>query len=187
MGYFGHLYLVEVNAHGDAIEVATSVLGAEIGQTPYFCWGVGDRPPGLHAYAENTAFSDRPLRPLPGYPLVEKYGPDESRILLEASFTPKHADDPVLFHFLLPDRFVPRRDQAPLIQPTPPFVCVVENRLTATYPVVGAAEIRFWIARLEAEDSLENYDVAQILHPAEKRATKVELEFNLGIFKVKLA
>jgi len=188
MGYFGHLYLVEVNDHGSAINVTTSVLGADIyNGTAYFCWGAGDRPEGLLPYGEGTVFSDQALQLLPGYPLVESYGQAESRVLLEATFNPKHSDDPVLFHFLLPDRFVPRRNEDPLAQPSPPFVCRSKNRLTATYPVVGPAEIRFWIVRMDAEDSLDNYDLAQVLHPAEKRATKVELEFNFGIFKLKLA
>jgi hypothetical protein len=40
---------------------------------------------------------------------------------------------------------------------------------------------------LDPQDSLDNYDLAQVLHPEEKRATKVELEFNVGSFNLKLA
>jgi hypothetical protein len=188
MGYFGHLYLVEVNDHGSTVKVTTSVLGADIHHgTAYFSWGAGDRPEGLHSYAEGTVFSDQALQLLPGYPLVESYDQAENRVLLEATFNPKHSDNPVLFHFSLPDRFVPRPNEDPLDQPSPPFVCRSKSRLTATYPVVGPATIRFWIARMDAEDSLDNYRLGKLLHPAEKRATRVEVEFNLGIFKLKLA
>ncbi len=45
MGYFANLYLVEARATADAIEVSTSVFGAEIGPVAYFSWGArGDDP-----------------------------------------------------------------------------------------------------------------------------------------------
>jgi len=87
MGYFANLYLVEARATADAIEVSTSVFGAEIGPVAYFSWGAGNRPPGMHEYANGTIFSDAELTLLPSYPSVERYsqdrGDDPNRYLKE--------------------------------------------------------------------------------------------------------
>jgi len=185
MGYFTHLYLVEVVAEASGVRVSTSVFGAEAG-IAYFCWGAGTRPAGLHAYGGGTGLSDTELTLLPGYPLQETHA-DPDRCLIEAAFTPMHEDDPVLVHFVLPDRFVPRRTLDPLVQPVRPFVCTAGEKILATYPVKGRADIRFWILRLQPAESLGDFDLTKLLHPDEERAKRVELEFNLGIFKVKLA
>ena len=189
MGYFANLYVVEVSASANRIEMSTCVFGAAIGRA-YFCWGGGTQPRDLHAYARNTIFCDTPLQLLPGYPRVqdcEDPRGEHGRCLIEASFQPRHGDDPVLFHFLLPTRFLPRRDLQPLVQPQPPFISLHENRLAATYPVVGRAEFRFKASRLNSNESFNDYDMAKILHPEGKTVVKAEVEFNFGVFKIKLA
>lgn len=191
MGYFGYVYLVDAIASPPGVQVSTSVLGADMDSPAYFSWGTGARPPGLHEYARGTLFSDKTLRLLPGYPVVEQSGQggsdSDGRCLIEASFSPRHGDDPVLFHFLLPERFVPRRTAQPLEQPCRPFVSTLGERIVATYPVIGPAVVRFWIARLETRELMQDYDLTKILHPDEQRTTRAEFEFNLGIFKVKIA
>lgn len=191
MGYFANLYLIEARATVDEIEVSTSVFGAEIGPVAYFSWGVGHRPAGMNEYAGGSIFSDARLTLLPSYPRIERYsqnkGDDSNRYLIEADFTPLHHDDPVLFHFLLPERFVPRQDLMPVIQPRAPFINILGKRVSITYPVTGHAECRLWISRLKPDESLDNFEWTRMLHPEAEKRGRVEVEFNFGVFKIKFA
>jgi len=191
LGYFANLYVVEASANPTGVELTTSIFGAPIGERAYFSWGPGERPIGLKQYAQGTLFCDAALKLLRGYPRRERHGEregeDPDRCLIEAAFAPRNADDPVLFHFVLPDRFIPRRDLEPLVQPRPPFVFRSGERIVATYPVAGSGEIRFWISRLRPREALTDYDLTKVLHPYEQRAVKAEFEFNLGFFKIKVA
>jgi hypothetical protein len=191
MGYFGHLYLVDMSTGEVGVTTATSVYGADIGATAYFSWGAGRRPTGMHEYAEGSVVTNAPLALLPGYPLIEgaevEPAEDPGRMLVEASFDPPKVDDPVVFHFMLPPRFVPRRDLQPFEQPQEPSVFRWRDRVVATYPVVGRASFRFWIARIDDGESLDTYDLTKVFHPAPRQSWNVEAEFNVGLFKVKVS
>jgi hypothetical protein len=187
MGYFANLYVIDASADEDGVTLSTNVFGSEIAPRAYFSWGVGQRPPGMNEYADGTIFADSPLRLLPGYPLIEACRADPDHCLLEASFAPPANDDPVLFHVMLPLRFVPARVREPFTQPATPFLMRLGDRLIATYPAIGPAELRFWISRLPATDSLDSYDLANLFHPEARQAVKAEFEFNLGFFKVKVS
>jgi hypothetical protein len=184
MGYFANLYVVEAEATGTTVQLRTLIYGKDIGPNAYFCWGPGERPSGLHPYAGGTVLCDAQLRLLPAYPLIETCE-DLDRCLLEATFRPRHDDDPVLFHFVLPKGFIPRRDMKPLDQPIRPFIDSVDERIIVTYPVIGPATIRFWVTRLEKHESIGDYEPHKLLHPDEERPPKIGFEFNLGVFKLK--
>jgi hypothetical protein len=184
MGYFANLYVLEANANGADIATRTTIYGNEIGAAAYFCWGPGERPNQLHSYANGTMLCDTELKSLPGYPLEER-SENSTEFLIEANFQPRRADDPVLFHLILPKRFIPRRDMKPLEQPNKPFLYTTDDRIVATYPSVGTTAIRFWITRIGEQESLADYDLHKLLHPDEERPTKIGFEFNLGIFKLK--
>lgn len=185
MGYFANLYIVEADATDRAIKMKTTIYGSEIGPVAYFCWGPGERPAGLHPYAGGSVQCDAELKLLPGYPLIETLGPNPDEALIEANFRPRHDEDPVLFHFVLPERFIPRRDLKPLDQPCRPFVYALGERIVATYPVVGPTSIRFRITRLRDNESIAGYEHEKLLHPDEERAAKLGVEFNFGVFKLK--
>ena len=191
MGYFAHLYVIDCSADQDGVTLVTNIFGSELAPTTYFSWGVGQRPPGMYEYADGTVVSETQLRLLPGYPLVERCGiaalGDSDHCLIEASFEPRSSSDPVLYHLLLPSRFVPSRARQPFVQPVAPSVSRLRERLIATYPVVGSADIRFWISRLPADESLENYAITQLFHPEAKQGLRAEFEFNLGFCKIKLS
>jgi hypothetical protein len=185
MGFFANLYVVEGTANKKAVKLRTTVYGSDIGPRAYFCYGPGKRPEGLYPYAGGTVLCDTELKMLTGYPLVETHeGLD--KCLVEANFTPRNPDDPVLFHFILPSRFIPRRDMKPLDQPGRPILFSVGDRVIATYPVIGPATIRFWTTRLRKTESIADYELEKLLHPEEERGAKVGFEFNLGFFKVKI-
>jgi hypothetical protein len=184
MGYFANLYVVQAETTNKGITIRTMIYCSENVTRAYFCWGPGERPSGLFSFAEKTVFCDTELRLLPGYPLDEGFDhPDQC--LVEANFSPQKADDPVLFHIVLPKRFIPRRDMKPLEQPDRPFVYTMDERVIATYPVIGPAAIRFWITRIGATESIADYELHKLLHPDEERPSKIGFEFNLGIFKLK--
>lgn len=184
MGYFANLYIVEVSASETTAQMRTTIYGNDIGPVAYFCWGPGDRPEGLHSYAGGTVFCDSELKLLPGYPLDETFD-DANQGLISANFTPRHRDDPVLFHFVLPERFIPRRDMKPLEQPVRPFVYTADQRIVATYPVIGAGRIQFWVTRLKQTETISDYEVHKFLHPEEEHPLKMGFEFNVGVFKLK--
>jgi hypothetical protein len=187
MGYFANLYVIDITATSELIEYETSIYGADIEPRAYFTWGRGERPAGLFSYAHDTIFSDQELKLMPGYPLRERQAGEPERLRVEASFNPRAHDDPVLFHILLPERFVPRRDLDTLVQPGKPYIDVQQDRVIVTYPVVGPGEVRFSASQLEPGDSLNNFDLVKVLEPEERNPLKAEVEFNLGVFKLKLS
>jgi hypothetical protein len=186
MGYFANLYVVEVSTSASYIKVETSIFGAGLGQKAYFTWGPGSRSENLYSYGNGTIFSDTDLELLPGYPLLERYE-RSNPFLLETAFTPRNQNDPVIIHIMLPEHFVPKRDLTPFIQPCDPFIYTEGDRMIITYPAKGKAEVRFWISEIQDEESLREYDMTKIMRPEAKRSTKVELEINLGIFKIKFS
>jgi hypothetical protein len=186
MGFFANLYIAEIEAIDGRVQTRTSVYGSEIGPRAYFSFGEGQRPPGLYSYANGAIVSDVELKLLPPYPLIEVESEDPDIRLFEAGFTPRDQQDPVMFHFVLPERFIPRRDREPFEQPRAPFVSRVGDRLCATYAVVGAANFRFHIERLEEGRTLDSYDPVKLFHPEGAKSTKVGIEFNFGILKFKL-
>jgi hypothetical protein len=191
VGFFAHLYLVEASADDAGVEVVTSAFGMDVWPRTFFSWAPGQRTTRMYEYADGTLCADERLPLLPGFPVRWRCDPsagaDENSGLIVASFTPRRTDDPVLFHFLLPRGFVPRRDLQPLVQPCVPYVRISADRVVATYPVIGRGDIQFWVTRLSGGEALSDYDIKKILHPDEKRAVRVEFEINLGLFKIKVA
>ncbi len=184
MGYFANLYVVEALATDEEVEVRTTIYRSEVGEKAYFCHGSGERPGGLQSYAGGTIFCDRELDLLPGYPLVERRSNDDG-CLLESDFTPAKSDDAVLFHFVLPPRFVPRRDREPLDQPDRPIVDVHDDRVIVTYGVTGPAVIRFAISPLSPDDELHDYQLHKLLHPEEKDGRRFGFKLNAGLVELK--
>lgn len=184
MRYFTNLYLVEALAGPTGVQVNTTIYGAQSGAA-YFSWGAGARPAGAEGYAADTVFCESALRVLPGYPMQEtraRLGQESAeRYLIEARFTPQHADDPVLYHFLLPERFVPARIQRPFALPAKPSVRMLGERLVATFPVVGAAEIAFGVAP-RPETQTGALDLTTIFEPMNPE-DEFSWELNLGLFK----
>jgi hypothetical protein len=189
MGYFANLYVIDASATDEGVTTTTTTYGADV--KPHFSWGIGERPPGFFSYADGTVVSDTDMTVLPGYPRIErcspKWGTDRDRCLIEGSFQPRQHDDPVIFHLMLPGGFVPRPDMKPFKQPSTPFVFRFNDRVVATYPVVGPAEVRFWITRLQDDMSLDDYDSERLFHPDQSKPLKAEVEFNVGILKLKLS
>jgi len=183
MGYFANLYLVEVSTAGDLANVSTMIYGRGIGARAYFSWGPGDRPEGLHPYGHGTLFCDIQLTLLKGYPLIERY-PASEPFLLDASFTPRENSDPVVFHIILNESYVPMRNRNPFIQPSQPCAYRQQERIIITYPVVGSAGIRFWISRIKDNESLDDYDLTKIVQPEVRDPGKFKFKFNLGVFGV---
>lgn len=186
MGYFVHLYVVDLSCDGDSVKQETRVYGGEAGKSVYFSWGRGERPSGLHEYAGSTVVSSIELPLLPTYPHAELLGRDCDSTLVEASFKPAHREHSVLYQFILPSRFIPKRASLPLEQPSRPFVEVVDGRIAITYETTGPSTIRFRIGRLREDDSLQNYEHEKLLHPDEVKSTSVSLEVNLGVFTLKI-
>ena len=191
MGFFANLYLVEAEADSSGGIVTTSVFGAESAPLVYFSWVQGVRDEHLYPYGDGTVFSNAKLDLLPGYPVRERFGESENndpnRFLLEASFQPRAAADPVLFHLVLPPRFVPQPDQEPFDQPSKPFAYSRGDRLVVTYPTVGGGAIRYWVRRLPAGESFDSYDLNRAFTRAEQRPARFEFELNLGICKLKVS
>lgn len=190
MGYFAYAYIVEGGEDDSGISMTRSIYRAHLNQRALFSWDRGDRPPGMNAYADGTLFCSEHLELLPGYPLRRPCRRDEGgpldEMLVEEGFVPEFDAEPVLYHLMLPAQFVPRPNRAPLQQPGTPSVLHVGDRLIISYAVQGAADIRFWIARLPDHDRFENYDLARVLKAPSSRVAKVSFELNLGVVKVAL-
>jgi hypothetical protein len=183
MGYFANLYLIEASTDQDSIRLETAVYGDEVGERATFSWIPGLREGPLFSFASDTIFCDKPLKLLPTYP-VTTISDDPDRLTLDASFSPRHNDDPVVFHFRLPEDYVARADLHPLIQPVDPCVIVHEKFMTVTYPVSGAAKVSFEARPLQPGQSLADYDEQRILRPGKEFLGIKGFEIGApGIFK----
>jgi hypothetical protein len=188
MGFFSSAYIVEGKASGDAVTFSVSAYRAD-GPT-LFSWGTGDRAAGLVPLAGGTLFCATPLQPLPGYPRVDRRAGAEASEpgfhYVEESFFPYHRDDPVLFHIVLPPGYVLRPDREPFTLSRDAHIAQRGDQLVVTWPRVGGADLRFWIARLGAKESLADYDLGRLLTAPSGPPPKVSFELNLGIVKVKV-
>lgn len=188
MGYYGCAYIVEGSADSKGVTLTTTVLTPALGQgRALFYWSEGERPPGLFSYASGSLHCTSQLMQLPGYPSTERRGnqPGESErlVLIEEDFRAQSADEPVIFHFLLPPRFVPCPDRQPLVTPSRPSIIAKDDRLSVTFVATGAADVRFWIKLLESTEKLADYDLTRLFDKPAERSTKATLEINLGVVK----
>ncbi len=188
MGYFANLYTVQVEENKKGIQTELRVYGKGLQDgAAYVCWGDGVRQPNnkLHEYADGTVVCDAELKLLTGYPYLEQ-SEDPHQCILEATFNPMHKDDAVLMHFMLPKRFIPRKDLKPLVQPVSPYIFSHKERLCIVYPCKGPTTVQFAISKIKEHESLKDFQTERLLHPDEVRAAKVELEINFIIFKFKI-
>jgi hypothetical protein len=188
MGYFSYAYVVEGSADDQGVTLSTSIYAEHLDHPVFFSWAEGSRSPGLHSYADGTLYSDTKLSQVPGYPRTERRGngpgEDSNLVLIEESFTPREASEPVLFHFVLPSHFVPRPDITPLVTPSAPSVIRRGDVLTATFVAKGGGDVRFWLSRLTNDETLDDYDLDRIFNAPISKNAKVTFELNLGIVKI---
>jgi hypothetical protein len=170
------------------VTLTTTVLIPATGESRVlFFWSEGERPAGLYTYAHGSLHCSSPLLPLPGYPVSEQRGKhpgeNENLILLEEDFRAQAADAPVIFHFLLPVRFVPYADRSPLVTPSRPSILLKDDQLSVTFVATGAADVRFWIKRLQQNEEFEDFDFERLFNKPSERSAKATIEINLGIIK----
>jgi hypothetical protein len=188
MGYFGCAYIVEGSADETGVTLTTTVLTPALdhGRALFF-WSEGERPPGLFSYANDSLRCTSHLTALPGYPVTEhrgnQSGESENLVLIEEDFRAQSPDEPVIFHFLLPSRFVPCPDRQPLLTPSRPSVIARDERLSVTFVATGAADVRFWIRRLDPNEKLADFDLTRLYDKPAERTARATLEINLGIVK----
>jgi hypothetical protein len=190
MGYFGLAHVVEGTSDADGVVLTTTVYSAaefEEGKALFF-WGKGKRPEGLFPYARNTLFCTQELQRLKGYPVEERCGsgPGENAdlVLVKNDFTSKDPADPIIFHYVLPERFVPCPDRKPLKTPSQPSIKILDDRfLTATFVATGHADVEFWMRRLEPTDAFDQYNLANLFDKPADDAANVRVEVNLGVLK----
>jgi hypothetical protein len=188
MGYFAYAYILEAEEDDFRLSMRRSIYEADLnsnGGRALFSWDRGERPDGMFEYAGGSLFSSQELKLLPGYPLTQHLSYDDD-YRIEEGFWPQGDNDPVLYHLLLPPRFVPRPDRN-LLQPSAPNVAQWGNRLVVSYGVRGGANIRFSIGRIAEQDSFGNYDLDRVLVASKSTSAKVEVEVNLGLLKLKFA
>jgi hypothetical protein len=189
MGYFAYAYIVDVVETDVDLLLTRSIYTVDLrdpGHRALFSWDQGERPEGMHAYANGALLCSNRLSLLPGYPFTRRmrHGDD---YLIDEGFAPQADTESVLYHLTLPAHFVPCPDR-PLTNPSEPNISRSDDRLSVTYAVQGSAAIKFWIRRLQPRESMEDFDLDRVLQVPVSRWTKVEAEVNiLGILKFKFS
>ena len=190
MGFFTYAYILDASEDGAGLHLSRSIYTSRLRPAgrSLFSWDVGERPPGMHAYANGTLFSSDALELLPGYPLMRTISSDEGTdsLLIEEGFLPSDQSAPVLFHLLLPERYVPRPNREPLQQPSQPNVLLLGDRLLISYASPVAGEIRFWIEKLQNNERMTDFDLTRILKAPSSSVVKASVELNFGIIKISL-
>jgi hypothetical protein len=188
MGYFAYAYVVEGSADNEGVTLSTSLYAGPVDRPTFFSWGEGDRSQGLHAYAGGTLYSEADLSVLRGYPRTQRLGdrPGENPnlVLIDEAFTPFSEAEPVLFHFVLPPRFVPSRNRTPMAVPKDSWICRHGDLLTTTFVTKGGGKVCFWISRLQDGEQFDDYDLNSLFNAPSTKAAKVSFELNLGIVKI---
>lgn len=185
MGYFRALYTVDIGRQLDKLFASTIVYGGERDNAMYLSFGPGQRPNGLHSYANGSVVSSTELFPLGHYPCVEECPPHGIGYLVEITFTPERNSDSTLLCITLPSRHIPLKNEAPFEQPTSSFSWTHEDRVIVAYPVSGTVSVRFVISEIPANRSLENYEISDLFRTPASTPVKRSVEFNLGILKFK--
>jgi hypothetical protein len=188
LGFFANAYVVEVIEDDTGLSLSRTIYEVDLNKPSraLFSWDCGERPTGMHSYADGTLFCSKELRMLPGYPF-RWHAKRDDEYLIEEGFLPEQKEDPVLFHLLLPHRFVPCPDR-PLEQPSKPNVARWGDRLIVSYGVFGRADIRFWIRRIADGEGFKDYDLTRVLEATPSRSIKMEIEVGIpGVFKMKFS
>jgi hypothetical protein len=92
MGFFTYAYILDASEDGAGLHLSRSIYSSRLrpdGRS-LFSWDVGERPPGMHAYANGTLFSSDELELLQGYPLRRSINREEGidSLLIEEGFLP---------------------------------------------------------------------------------------------------
>jgi hypothetical protein len=188
MGYFAYAYIVDAYESDVDFLLTRSIYTVDLGnpgQRVLFSWDQGERPEGMHAYANGALFCSNRLSLLPGYPLTKRLRHD-GQYLIDEGFTPDTGNGSVLYHLTLPARFVPCPDR-PLTNPSQPNVTLRGDRLSVAYATQGDGAIRFWVRRLQERESFADFDLDRILEIPASRSSKFEVEINLGVLKFKFS
>jgi hypothetical protein len=187
MGFFSYAYVIEGTADDDSITLAVSAYSAH--DATLFSWRPGERAPGLQPLGGGTLFCANRLDPLPGYPRLDHRkdvdGVEIGVFEVEENFFAPSREEPVLFHIALPPGFVFRPKAAPFVLPADGHLAQSGDRLIFTWPTVGGGDLRFYVARLRADESLSDYDLGRILLPPVGLRRKWGFELNFGIVKFK--
>lgn len=188
MGFFSYAYVIEGTEHERAVRL--TITAYSTGGPALFSWGPGTRPVGLTSIADGTLFSAKPLHSLPGYPRIDERsdpsGAQLDEVYIEENFSTGHRKEPVLFHVILPPRFVIRRNRTPFTLKPEANIALKNDRLFFTWPTIGAGDLRFWIARLAATESFDQFDLGSLLTAPTNSKTKLAFELNFGIAKIKV-
>jgi hypothetical protein len=88
---------------------------------------------------------------------------------------------------LLPARFVPCPDRAPLVTPSRASIIAKDDRLSVTFVATGAADVRFCIKRLDVNEKFSDYNLTRLFDKPPESATKATMGINLGIFKIEFS
>jgi hypothetical protein len=185
MGFFSYAYVIQ--GHATKNGITFEITAYTVGGPALFSWGPGSRPPGLETLADGTLFCSQRPQLLPGYPRTDQRdgGKDDS-FYIEESFFAQRRDEPVLFHVVLPPRFVIRPDRTPFTLTKNANISTTDDRLFFTLPAVGGADLRFWIARMANDSSFDDYELDRLLCAPEEKPLKVKFELNFGIAKLTL-
>ena len=184
MGFFSYAYVIEgeVDQNGVSLSVSAYSCGGPL----LFSWGPGVRAQELESLADGTLFCEKRLTPLRGYPRLDQRQDTDNALYVEENFFPPHRDEPVLFHVLLPRRFVLMPNRKPFTLSSEANIALKNDRIFFTLPTVGGADLRFWIKQLPANESLADYDLSHLLSPLVGRTPKLSFELNLGLAKIKV-
>ncbi len=183
MGFFTNLVTVELDATDQSVEATRNIYRTPPGSedTPYFCWGEGERAPGLYQYASGTIHCDTQLELMPGFPMTQTLPIDWP--VIDESFRPISESDAVVFHFVLPQGYIPVNEFNRIAQPLPPDIHTINDRLLVTYPVVGNGAIMFPIRALQDSEDIADFETRKFLHPEERRSLNMKVELNFGFVK----
>lgn len=186
MGFFSYAYVINGTESKDCITLSITAFKAT--GPALFSWGPGTRPPGLASIADGTLFCAEQLQMLPGYPRLDHRtangGASLNKLCIEESFSPMKPQEPVLFHVILPPRFVIKPDLTPFTLDSNAKIAVSGDRLFFAWPKVGGGDLKFWIVRLPEKESFADYDLNRLVIAPGNGMPKVSFELNLGVAKM---
>jgi hypothetical protein len=188
MGYYAYAYIVDAYESDVDFLLTRSIYTVDLGnpgQRALFSWDQGERPEGMHAYANGALFCSNRLSLLPGYPFTKRLRRDD-QYSIDEGFAPD-GNGSVLYHLTLPARFVPCPHRQPLTNPSQPNVTLRGNRLSVAYGTQGDGAVKFLVRRLQERESFADFDLDRILEVPASRSSKFEVEVNFGILKFKFS
>jgi hypothetical protein len=187
MGHYAALCLIDVREKSmTSIEAKIEVFEKEYGNKPYFMWGHDSHTGEMVSYADGTLLCNEELTVNEYYPkyvesLLGENIDSQTAYVIDVHYKPPVEDTEVLWHLLLPERYIIAPYLEPRITPkdNEATISIVNNRLALTFSNKHGNILRCCVSKLKESESYSDFKIYELLS-VPKKTDKINWNVKLG-------